>query len=255
MPNLIPVTTEASSVGARYYQEDRYLTLALEQGFFVGVFDGHGGEEVSELISTELPKIITAQLALDHTPESFLLNVVANLDLLTADKECGSTLSLVYFPIDVSEVWLAVMGDSPVLVKGANGEIVIGPEHNVRTNLVEREAAITRGAVYGGGYLWVATKRYGDNVAGLQMSRALGDVDLRSFLSRVPEIFSVPLNQESWVAVMSDGVVDPGHSSSSRMEMVIAMLERGCDASELVNQAMADKTGDNATAIVVRFPH
>jgi serine/threonine protein phosphatase PrpC len=247
--------SHATELGGRYYQEDRQVTISMTEGFIAAVFDGHGGGHVSELLASELATVFSAQLELEHTPESLLKYVVANLDLMAADITCGSTLSLAYLPTDASEVWLAVVGDSPILVKAADGTIVVSPEHNARTNLPEREAAIARGAVYGGGYLWNQMGSYRDDSEGIQMSRALGDKRLRSMLSQVPEIMSVPIDQESWIAVMTDGVVDPGHSDSERMKMIISMLEDGCTASDLVEKAKADKTGDNATAVVVRFSH
>jgi serine/threonine protein phosphatase PrpC len=162
----------------------------------------------------------------------------------------GSTASLVFIPKDESRVDVAVLGDSPVLVSRPDGSIWVSPEHNIRTNEAEADAAIKRGGFVHSGYLFASYD--GD---GLQMSRALGDYELDRVLSREPEVFSHVLGKDSWVLVCSDGAVDPGHGAAqANIDTIVRMIEdEDADAQDIVDRALAAKTGDNVTAILVRL--
>jgi serine/threonine protein phosphatase PrpC len=155
----------------------------------------------------------------------------------------------VFIPKDEHRVEIAVLGDSPVIAKLADGSIFVSEEHNVRTNMAEADAAIARGGFVNSGYLFAS---YSGN--GLQMTRSLGDYELDSVLSREPEVFSHVLGKDSWVLVCSDGAVDPSHAAAkASIDSIVALVEAGGDAQEIVERALAAKTGDNVTAILVRL--
>src|SRR3990167_9674146 len=97
----------------------------------------------------------------------------------------GSTLSIAWVREDHDEVSVAVLGDSPVIVVDQLGQVHVSPEHNVRTNLAERNAMVARGGSYRNGYV------YNQLDVGFQVSRALGDGDLDRILSREPEIYTI----------------------------------------------------------------
>jgi serine/threonine protein phosphatase PrpC len=157
----------------------------------------------------------------------------------------------VFIPKDESRVDVAVLGDSPVLVSRPDGSIWVSPEHNIRTNEAEADAAIQRGGHISGGYLFAS---YRPEV-GLQMSRALGDAHLDRVLSREPEVFSHVLGKDSWVLVCSDGAVDPGHGAAqANIDTIVRMIEdEDADAQDIVDRALAVPTRDNVTAILVRL--
>ena len=85
------------------------------------------------------------------------------------------------------------------------------------------------------------------------MSRALGDADLDKVLSREPGVYSEPLGPDSWVLLATDGVFDPAHEGAygprDAAEQISAQL---ITAQVIVNDAVNRRTGDNATAILVR---
>lgn len=244
--------THASEQGMRPYQEDRLfikrLKLPNDSGLFLAVMDGHGGDEVVQLCKDSLKGVVTKVtenkeiVGLAEVQEIFKL-----LNEQTLEMYSGSTLSLVFISYQHEIVYVGILGDSPVVIKDSDGQVNVSPDHNARTNLKERKAAIKRGACYSGGYI---CEHPSGN--GLQMTRSLGDTEFRNFLDRTPEVYSARIGSESFVALLSDGVADPGHGSSDSMKSVVSMIENGASAIDLVKDALKRKTRDNVTAIVWR---
>jgi len=245
--------TVASEQGARSYQEDRYVVDFYEAGgrsvLLLAVMDGHRGSEVAELCAKELPRQFKEAFGKYGADIADVLrNVVEQLNKETFGMPSGSTISLVVLPKDEWIAYVAILGDSPVIVSDREGTLVVSPEHNARTNMAERKAAVGRGAEYADGYLWEPSSR-----SGLQMSRAFGDCDLSRFLSREPEVYAVDLGEKSFVIVATDGVFDPGHAANKHeVERLSEMVADGTNAEDLVLDAVKRQTGDNATAIVWR---
>jgi len=256
-----PIST-ATAVGLRDYQEDRYFTATMEEGTLVGVFDGHGGGEASAACEDQFPECFVDAIGEPGTdPAAAIRKAFADMAARTAEFASGTTATIAYFPWNksgstwtVDTVWVAVLGDSPAIVKDAEGAVGVGPEHNVRSNYLERDAAIQRGGTYDGGYLFDYTGPHGMYGQGLQMARALGDRELARVLSREPEIYSRSLGPGSYVLVATDGVLDPSHHKPAETAAaVVSLIEGGADAQRIVDAAVLAKTGDNATAILARF--
>ncbi len=254
---MVGSATFHSSIGLRSYQEGRSVYIISPFGYLLAIFDGHGGKEVAEIAAKNLLIIFNQESAplrekgqVDY--DTLLQNVTAKLNLLTKDEYSGSTMSLVFIPTDSEDhtAYIAVLGDSPVVISDYDGKTFLGPDHNVRSNLTERTAATKRGGVFSGGY--ICDPRTGE---GLQMSRALGDSSLGEMIDHKPELKKVRLGRESIVLVASDGLFDPNHTSDPMTEATrfIEMIRNGSEAKDLVDDALSRKTGDNVTAIVFRF--
>lgn len=250
--------SQYTAQGERKYQEDRFIVQHLK-GFpdgsnvlFMAVMDGHGGAEVSDFLEKHFIEIFI-KIAIDpkaekHNWAEALKFAVVLIGEMTKDMQSGSTISIVIVPDNEQRAYVAVIGDSPVIILDANGQLNLSPDHNARSNEQERQSAISRGAVYDNQYLRDPVT--GD---GLQMSRSLGDSTMASFLSREPDVYSVKLGSHSVVIVASDGVLDPLHEDTSIQEKRLAeMVAKGAGAQALVEDALNRKTGDNATAVVYR---
>lgn len=254
MLKLLPASS-ATHKGHRDYQEDRLFISTYEQGTLLAVFDGHGGAAVSHLASEQFPLLFANEInedgASDHVPE-VLASVIQKVHLLTQHMvEEGSTVSLAFISADKPVVYCAVLGDSPILIKDKAGKINVSPEHNVRTNQEEAQAARARGGFVNGYYLF---QTY--DGMGLQMTRALGDAHLNQVLSRIPDIYQVEVGPKSWVLVASDGLFDPSHAQFKQVAQTISEMveDRGADAAALVHYAAVDyPTGDNVSCILVKF--
>jgi serine/threonine protein phosphatase PrpC len=251
-------TTVASAKGLRSYQEDRATVINSEWGDLLCVFDGHSGKQTADWLAVNLPSILIEELTLAGGEfqgfKSALERAFKRADNATGNNPSGSTASVVFIPRDMQNAYIAVMGDSPVIASlksetsssNPADHWHVSPEHNVRTNLVERAAAEERGGIYSGGYIY-----RGFRGPGLQMARAFGDSGLGEIVSKEPEVYSIPLGD--WLLLCSDGVTDPGHSDmTDAVGKIVALVEAGADADALVKRAIMIPTGDNATAIVWR---
>lgn len=240
--------TIATDRGLRPHQEDRFKIVETPGGVLLGVFDGHGGHGVAATSANLLEMAWSKARASTPTDTSALDKTVELLNRATQFYGEGSTVSLAYIPKNADLVYIAVLGDSPVLVTDGRGNTNISPEHNVRSNPKEAEAARSRGGVILGGYLFKDI--YGE---GLQMSRALGDAELADVLDRTPEIYNVPISAGSTIVVATDGLFDPAHKSGNSHEIIADKVTAGATAQDLVDYAVNVPTRDNVTAIVARI--
>ncbi|MDP3697081.1 MAG: PP2C family protein-serine/threonine phosphatase [Candidatus Taylorbacteria bacterium] len=253
----------ATHCGARSYQQDRFVVHRIrqgkEKGWLLAVADGHGDSaEVAEFCEKNLADYFTkfigkAKSITNEAHKNVIKSTVKTLSDLTKNMDSGSTLSLVYISETKGMAFVGILGDSPIIIRGRKGSLIISPEHNARTNLAERKAATKRGAIYSGGYIWDDPQS--DMRSGLQLTRALGNKKLARFISRKPEIYSVNLGPDSFVVVMSDGVVDPGHKDPDTISHNLAsLIENGATAADLVNDALKRRTGDNVTTVLWKQP-
>src|SRR3989344_4093376 len=236
----------ATDQGQWHYQEDRFFFQAVPSsrptGWLMAVMDGHGGSETAGFCAEEIHGLFSSCVR-RSSPELTLRALVAGLNEKTRHLDDGTTLSIAWVREDRDEVTVAVLGDSPVLVMSRSGKMRLSPEHNVRTNLAERHAAITRGGSYNGSYI---CNRHGD---GLQISRALGDRDLDPILSREPEVYTV--KKPRWVIVGTDGMLDPGHGNTTALVRELpSVMKPKVGASGLMSWAKSRGLHDNATVLM-----
>ena len=124
--------TTATAKGARGHQEDTLINVELPQGVLLGAFDGHGGNEASQFMAENFAGLF------EETGSLRLAFGIAAQHL--KDYEAGTTASVVLIPTDSRTVHTAVIGDSPIIIQTDSG-IWYSPDHNVRTNEIERVAA------------------------------------------------------------------------------------------------------------------
>jgi serine/threonine protein phosphatase PrpC len=238
-----------SAQGARPYQEDRAVHARIaNKGCLLAVFDGHRGATTAEKTSKALlPAFESSWDGHSGDVSAVLRETMEFLVRLTRDDVSGTTASIVFITNNAQHAYWAVLGDSPIAILDSKGRIHIGPDHNVRTNLEERSAALGRGGRYVGGYLEDAELPD----VGLQMARSLGDADLARVLSREPDIGEVPIGGSGIVLVGTDGLLSPGEGpASEQLARLLQMTRKGADADALVQDALRRQTGDNVTAIV-----
>lgn len=244
----MPITA-ASKIGLRDYQEDRHVIYATDKGTLLAVMDGHGGADVAEVCNDYLSSFWDLSCKQDVDPlstrpfDKALELTIWQLASITNEYHSGSTISLAFIPTAEDVVYMATLGDSPVIVRAPDGICHVSTSHNVRTNIEEQDAAIKRGGWYEGGYIW------GIGGSGLQMARALGDSSMGPVISKTPAVETHTLGD--FVLVATDGVFDPAHTKELQaIADVTALIDAGADAHAIVDRAVKLKTGDNATAIL-----
>jgi len=238
--------TQATHVGLRTEQEDRVFILPIKRGLCIGIFDGHSGSECAQKCVEVLPEIITS---LSKVPTAGLLaSAISLLHKETQSLTSGSTASLAFIPEAADRVYVAILGDSPIVVRRADHSIWVSPEHNVGSNEAERNAAVERGGVIYLGHLQVPDRMD----IGIRMSRALGDAELAPVVNRTPECFVHDLGEGSFVLVASDGALDPAHlHTEEHVTTLVKMIDEKCSAQDIVDRSR--KEGDNVSAILVQM--
>ncbi|MDE2001103.1 MAG: protein phosphatase 2C family protein [Patescibacteria group bacterium] len=251
--------TTAQEQGPRSHQEDRFDEILVgidgdPYGCLLVVMDGHSGFEAVDLCAKELQNLFVPR-PFDEGEES-LRDLVGKLDRLTRSCESGTTFSAALIMRSetrkMCRATIAILGDSPVMVVRKLNRVWLSPEHNVRSNLAEREAAIRRGGFCENGYLF---QERSDLANGLQMSRALGDRELSHVLCREPEIFTI--DDPQWVLVASDGISDPNHEEAGFPFVKMgSRWNRDCATAERVMKWRVRRgLRDNATAVVWNAPN
>jgi len=256
---MLKKPTVATDRGARSYQEDQHVVKHVDYekmpGVLMAVADGHGGTQTSSYVVGRLQAdLFDSSLAYEKgDPLNALKKIFKSLNEETSNlgnhQSSGTTLSAVYVPDGKRKAYVGVIGDSPViLAKRKTSDFDISPEHNVRSNAKEKEAAVGRGGVVRDGYLWEPTLRLG-----LQMSRDIGYHGMGDVLLRYPDVYTLDMEEGDALIVGTDGLLDPGHRSTREEARRLAKLVLGgAEASDLVQDALGRQTGDNVTAIVYR---
>ena len=263
------IISVASEQGAREYQEDQAFIDMAEDGLLAAVFDGHGGSQVSNFLYRNVKNAFDAVANNPALPliEMKMRGLFDWLTERTKDMEEGSTGSIVFIPSELDRAYVGVLGDSPVIIRTGQGQIItppdisinlpttfgdiwISPEHNVRANPAEVRRIQNQGGYVFGGYAFPGDEKF--TSGGLQLTRLFGDADYASIVSREPQIFEVPLQAGSFVLVASDGLIDPAHGSKAAAADIVDMIGQGKTATGLVKYAIGVPTGDNASAILIK---
>lgn len=241
--------TTAQIKGPRTYQEDRYKVINDSNGdTLLAVFDGHGGADTADKAAENVELFyhyVRDARNYNDISEEVIADIFAKLHALTKNDDTGSTASLVLIEPKKQTATVGTLGDSPVYIINSNGNLYNNPEHNVRTNIVEAHSATARGGNIYGGYLYKSYRGQG-----LQMSRALGDVDLQPVVDHIPEIHTVEINDQSKIVVASDGFGDPSHATdrTSFKKELQFLLAYGVEADALMHWVKNPQ--DNVTIIV-----
>ncbi|VVC06109.1 Protein phosphatase 2C [uncultured archaeon] len=243
---MLPTFDSFQLQNARPYQEDYYFSESHKKYSLMGVFDGHMGGYTAQYLSEHFGKVYSC---LSHEIREntiyALFKTFEIMDRHTKNIPEGSTAAVVYIADKLATV--AILGDSRVFIRDADGNIFRSEEHSVKTNSKERKDAERRGGMTGNGYLWASYQFQGLQIA---MTRSLGDASLRKVLNQIPEIVQVSLGKDSWILACTDGLLN---QESKLEEKVIRMANDGNSAQQIVEELSHDDNFDNSTAILVRF--
>lgn len=200
---------------------------------FFGVFDGHGGHEVAQKASLQLPDFLTTADYLNGKTEQkdiveALQRGVVNFDVEhcskgseTKEQTAGTTACFIYIPDNSETLYCTNLGDSRAVLYGRSGVQPLSLDHKPETEKGRVELA--------GGY--VANPDGKVRVNGrLETSRALGDsfndlkktselkmIEVGTLLENfpnhpvgnVPDIRVVELtNEHEFIVIASDGMWD-----------------------------------------------
>ncbi len=239
-------------IGGRDYQEDRLVCKELtgdagETIILMVICDGHGGSEVSEKVASYFEQHFEAPPRDDA--EVHLREFVAECHRQTESEVAGTTLSVALVWPKNRFVVTGILGDSPIIAGTREGVLFVGEEHNISTNHAEEERVMAAGAVRMGPYMY-----HPGGHRGLQLTRALGDKDLKSLLSRELAVETFTLPPGAALLVCSDGL-PRGHGldEDEAGPLVYAAITSESAEALISSRSRNRYFADNVTALLLQF--
>jgi serine/threonine protein phosphatase PrpC len=195
-------------IGMRNYQEDRHsIAFNIHDDLhYFAVFDGHGDEKVAVFMKLYFKDILKSELAQTNkfTIEKCMLNAFKRLQTVlpkNISTYAGTTALVILKSSDT--LYIANVGDSRAILNFRDKVIPVTEDHKPNTKSEYERITDLGGAVVQDSY---GTHRVNGSLA---LSRAIGDYYLSPFVSWVPDIYTVKLNQHnSFVVAASDGLWD-----------------------------------------------
>jgi len=218
-------------------------------GFF-GVFDGHGGGEAAQFSSVQMPSAFAHFFReIGHqTPMDGILRrafLRTDEDIVSASTTadilgyCGTTAVVAVFQGD--KVWIANAGDSRAVLGRAGQAHLLTTDHTPT-----REDELRRIEASGGNVL-------NGRVNGmLAVSRALGDRELKPFVSAEPDIQEIDLTDTDDVLILASDGLWIKIDAQEAVDIVYRSFDNVERATRsLVERAWALEARDDISIVVV----
>jgi len=248
-------------IGGRPYQEDTYITnITIGDMYLFGVFDGHGGNDVSSFLADNFSDFISNSIDKHSNLESALKAafIDINKNLPNQDNESnsvGSTSNIVL--LNKEKIICANCGDSRAVLFKNNEIISLSEDH--KPERVDEKERIEKA----GGFVFHNTGI--PRVMGiLNMSRAIGDLWLNKF-GVIPDPDIITLDRtplDEFIIIASDGLWD-SLSSEKAVQLTKRCIDRALikgasrnaatriAANVLAKTASTYGSTDNITVIII----
>jgi len=254
----------------RRTMEDEHVVLdkfgdSLDQGYFA-VFDGHGGNEVSDFASKNLHKNLLSELnncseynEMREKKGNYLHPTIAKAiqkaflsidDQLKENKidKAGSTAVVAFLtkkPKDgIRMLYVADIGDTRAVLARGNVAVRLSFDHKA-TDPSEAERIKADSG-------WIVQSK----VAGiLSVTRAFGNMELKQWVLADPYISETELKPEdTHLIIACDGLWDV---ASDQEAVDLILKESGASpqslSDKLLRYALDNKTRDNVSVLVIRL--
>ncbi len=255
-----------SDKGKRKSNEDRKVsTLKMIHGepvAYFGIYDGHGGEKVSEYLSQHLHRNIFANLKkkADSDLEESIVDAFAATDESIFAKQIDSGSTAVSVVVRGSSVVVASIGDSQAVLssEGKARDLCVPHTPNLSTEkarILAAKGTVVRGRIFG---VLGVSRAFGDNdfktSRGQFKDRFNGDLVTSS-----PDLVHHEISESDEFVVMGcDGLFDvmkPQQVVDFIKNKLAMHGEVQQAAEELVTHAINIGSTDNVSAIVVCLNH
>jgi serine/threonine protein phosphatase PrpC len=232
--------------GRQPEQQDRHVMIVLDyDGALLGVMDGHRGSQTAQTIE-DMIRAAAPEFERTSDPEAEMKSLCRALAHATRDDLTGSTLLVAYVSRRHDTAVIATIGDSYGVVYTADDSTFYVPRHDVSTNADEVAQAEARGGHHVGSYISIP------GVGNLQMTRSLGDADLRPVVLDEPEIFVVPLPR--LIVLATDGIEGPPNSPKpTGFDLLNIMTKQPKSVAHIDRILSGLDPSDNATMVAWVF--
>ncbi|XP_076668664.1 uncharacterized protein LOC143369097 [Andrena cerasifolii] len=212
----LPQVAAGGNKNCRRKMEDRYVVLHdLHATFgitddsianYYAVFDGHAGQDAAVYCATHLHQYLAESIFYPTNPERALRDAFVTTDAQFIEKSktqkvCGGTTAVCTLLLN-KKLYVSWVGDSSAMLIKRDSIVQLVNPHRLH-----REDEIQRIRKMGG----VVMRSMGImRVNGvLSVSRAIGDVRYKPFVSGDPEIKQFPLDgTEDFLVIATDGLTD-----------------------------------------------
>ncbi|CAN6451708.1 unnamed protein product [Victoria cruziana] len=250
-----------STCGRRETMEDTHFLLPhmnnIKDISFFGIFDGHRGAAAAEFAVKTVPEFVRTSGATkspsDALSESFLRTDIEFREKLKSgylsrskQKDFHPGCTAVAVLIVGNKLFIANAGDCRAIIC-RNGQVHALSKDHVASCPQERERIIHAG----GEIKWqIDTWRVGP--AALQVTRSIGDDDLKPAVTAEPEITETDLSSDDEFLVMaSDGLWDVLGNDEVVPIIRDTVKEPSMCAKRLATEAVERGSKDNVTVIVI----
>jgi len=240
--------------GGRPYQEDRYDVLkgrGADDSSLYGVFDGHGGDRAAQYCKSHMLSAILADEMFESNPAEAMTKCFHRIDREFMDvcKSWGYTdgTTAVVAQISNRHIVVANAGDSRCMVVQKGGQAhALSVDHKPSREDEEQRIRDLGGKVI----FWGRWRVEGV----LAVSRAIGDIKLKPYVTCDPEIQTKEITDDDlYMVLASDGLWDVMTN-----EEVASFVVRNCQrqefkhiARDLCYEATLLGSTDNVTVQVV----
>jgi serine/threonine protein phosphatase PrpC len=253
----------AAAVGKRRYMEDAHFCIDQEEGVLAGVFDGHNGSEVAQYSSYRMQECFFALLREENLNvyqvfKDLFAKIQEEIGVLHPNwSSVGSTAVVSYIERATNHIYTATLGDSEaVLYRIIRKKRKIIPLSCLRNWSSKRDFASAKEAlgeeiVRKNNPKEMRHPPPGMSVhsgCGLNVSRALGDIDFKGVIHS-PKITLTTLLPQDIVILACDGLRD-FVSEKEILECIELHAGRSSLVDDLVDYSINIKGSmDNVTVL------
>lgn len=244
--------------GRRPYNEDEVDIVINNKVNYFGLFDGHGGNDVSKYLKKHLKNYfigeeIKAEIGKSKSCDKYISKVfdfVQNklTDYHLPSKATGSTalLSMFYTCNSHKMVKVINLGDCRAVACNLDN-IAIPLTKDHKPTSYDEFKRITQ---MGGKILH--EKNDDPRINGLAVSRSFGDLDSKPHVSHSPEMYDYDTRKFKFVIMGCDGIWDV-MSNQDAVDLVLSEMEIKTKniAAKLTQYAFDKGSQDNLTCIIV----
>ncbi|KAL9442689.1 hypothetical protein AB3S75_021080 [Citrus x aurantiifolia] len=213
------------------------------------IFDGHLGDRVPTYLKDNLFNNILEESNFWKDPKAAITNAYRSTDQHILENSMqlgpGGSTAVTAIVIDGKDLWVANVGDSRAVVceRGSANQITVDHEPHAERRRIEKQ----------GGFV---TSLPGDvpRVNGqLAVARAFGDQSLKAHLSSEPDVRHVPIDPSiEFLILASDGLWKVMKNQEA-VDLVKPIKDPQAAAKRLTTEALARKSKDDISCIVIRF--